>query len=143
MAKTTEKVILGVFLVLILGIGSVLVTALATNKNPLKLASSIQADDSKEVSEAQESASLAKAAKITEDDAKKIATGAVDKNAVGEITQVELENEDGNVLYSVEFTKDGIETDVKIDAGNGKVLATESDLNEANWENNDNDDLDE
>ena len=52
MARTTEKVILGVFLVLILGVGSVFVTAMVTNKNPLKLSSSRQFDDSKEISEA-------------------------------------------------------------------------------------------
>ena len=137
MAKTIEKVILGVFLVLVLGVGSVLVTAFATNKNIPNFASSILVDDKEELSEKQESAQLGALAKITEEDAKGIAISAVDIGTVGGITDVELENENGNVVYAVEFTKNGVETDVKIDAGNGKVLAIESDLNEADDDNDD------
>ena len=140
MAKTIEKVFLGVFLVLIFGVGSLWVTALALNKNPT-LVSSIQADDKEELSDSQEPASLESEAKISSEEAKKIASGAVDVNIVGEITQVELENEDGNVVYAVEFTKDGTETDVKIDAGTGKVLLVESDQTEPDAEVDD--DLDE
>ena len=131
--KTNEKIILGVLIVALLGIGGVFATAAVTHKNPVDFVSSIKVADDNEVSdaqEAQESAQLQNLAKISADDARAIALGAVDINVVGEITDVELENEDGNVVYAVEFTKNGIETDVKIDAGNGKILLIESDLDE-------------
>jgi uncharacterized membrane protein YkoI len=129
MAKTTEKAILGVLVVLALGIGSVLVAA----HNPFGFTSSIQTDDANEVDDAlesEESAKLAPLAKITSEEAVGIARGAVDQTQVGEMTDVELENEDGNVVYAVEFTKEGFETDVKIDAGNGHILLIEDDSTE-------------
>jgi uncharacterized membrane protein YkoI len=120
---------------------STFLAAAVTKQNPTKLLSSAQVDDTNEVtdevSDKQESAQLAPLAKITADDAKKIAIGAVDVNIVGEVTDVELENEDGNVVYAVEFTKNGVETDVKLDAGNGKILKIESDNDEANEDEND------
>ena len=39
------------------------------------------------------------------------------------ISQIELENEDGNVVYEVDFVKQGVERTLIIDAGNGNVLA--------------------
>ena len=68
--------------------------------------------------------------KISEEQAIAIARSAVDISSVGEITDVELENENGVIVYAVEFTKNGIETDVKIDAATGEVLKIESDLDE-------------
>jgi hypothetical protein len=42
--------------------------------------------------------------------------------------EVELENEDGNIVFGVEVTRpDGTKLDVKVDAGTGKVLASEPD----------------
>jgi outer membrane lipoprotein SlyB len=41
---------------------------------------------------------------------------------------IELDNENGNVVYSVEITKaDGSKLDVKVDAGNARVLHQEAD----------------
>jgi uncharacterized membrane protein YkoI len=136
MARTMEKVILGLLMVFVLGVGSVLVSAAVTNKSPMEFISSIRVadtgdDGALEVSEAEESAQLAPLAEITAEQAKAIALSAVDTNKVGEVTDVALENEDGNVVYAVEFAKAGVETDVKIDAGNGKVLLIEDDLTEA------------
>jgi uncharacterized membrane protein YkoI len=76
------------------------------------------ADDAHEISETQEAPELTNLAKITEEEAK---TAAIRKIG-GTVNKVELENENGNVVYSVEMTKNNKETDVKIDAGNGKVL---------------------
>ena len=46
----------------------------------------------------------------------------------GTAAQPELENENGSVVYGVEVTKaDGTVVDVKVDAGNGEVLAREAD----------------
>ena len=135
MARTLEKVILGILVVAALGIGSILVTAI--NKNPSSFVSSIQVDDTEEVSEAQESLQLAALAKITEDDAKAIALNVVDTKKVGEITDVTIENEDGNAVYAVEFTKDGVETDVRIDINTGKIIKIERDSEDHDEEGDD------
>jgi uncharacterized membrane protein YkoI len=39
---------------------------------------------------------------------------------------VELENENGSVVYSVELTQSGKAYDVKVDAGNGQILHSEA-----------------
>jgi len=130
------KILITILLVASLLVGTFFVSAEITGNNPIKdYISSIRvvdtSDNVPEVSEAEESTQLTSLATITEEQAKKIAIGSVDSTLVGELTDVELENEDGNVVYAIEFTKDGIETDVKIDAGNGKVLKIESDNDES------------
>ena len=130
------KILMGILLMASLLLGTFFVSAAVTGKNPIDYISSIRVADSgndnaPEISEAQESAQLTPLAKITIEEAKEIAINAVDLELVGELTDVEIENENGNVVYAVEFTKNNIETDVKIDAGNGKVLKIESDNDEA------------
>lgn len=84
------------------------------------------AQDQKEKSsasgEASEAAQLASQAKITAEQAKAAALKAVP----GQVAKVELDNENGNLVYSVEV-KDtqGKSIDVKVDAGNGQVLTME------------------
>jgi uncharacterized membrane protein YkoI len=84
--------------------------------------------------EATESSSLQSLAKISPEDAKAAALSAVP----GTIREVSLDNENGNVVYSIEVqTAKGI-TEVKIDAGNGKVLAQDSEQdNDKDNEEND------
>lgn len=67
---------------------------------------------------------LTKAAKIDLTQAARAGAGAVPGGAP---TSVELTNEGGNVVYSVTVVTSSKQTDVIIDAGNGKVLATQSD----------------
>ena len=70
-----------------------------------------------------ESASLAAAAKVTEQQARDAASAA----AGGTATKATLDNENGTVVWSVEVTRtDKTTVDVKIDAGNGAVLAQDS-----------------
>jgi len=45
----------------------------------------------------------------------------------GTVKKVELENEDGNVVYGVEIKTANGESDVKVDAGDGRVLHVEKD----------------
>ena len=68
--------------------------------------------------------------KISEEQAIQIARSQVNLASVGEMTEVELEKENGVLVYAIEFTKNGIETDVKIDATTGEVVTIESDLDE-------------
>jgi hypothetical protein len=73
--------------------------------------------------EADEGTALQGLAKITPDQAKAAALAAVPGNA----TKVELDNEDGNLVYKVEVAgADGKQTDLEIDAGNGAVLSRET-----------------
>jgi len=138
MARILKKAIFGILMVFFCT-GSVLLIATATNTNPVDWVSSIRVVEDTGLSEAEESGHLTPLAKITAEHAKTIALSAVDTNKVGALTDVELENENGNVVYAVEFTQNGIETDVKIDAGNGKVLLIEDDLTEVDQDYDDED----
>jgi uncharacterized membrane protein YkoI len=81
-------------------------------------------DDAKEqVNEQQESSKLKALAKVTPQQAQQAAEAAQGGQASG----VKLENEDGSLVYAVKIGKQ----EVKVDAGNGKVLYTET----ANQEN--------
>ena len=65
---------------------------------------------------------LSKLAKITSDQATQAALAEVP----GTVIETELENENGNVVYCVEIdTEDGVK-DVKVDAGDGKILHVEA-----------------
>jgi uncharacterized membrane protein YkoI len=71
-------------------------------------------------SEADESAALAAQAKITSEEAQAMALKA---NPGATVTKAELDDENGALVYSVELSN-GL--DVKVDAGNGKILNTET-----------------
>ncbi|MEH1850274.1 MAG: PepSY domain-containing protein [Nostoc sp.] len=68
--------------------------------------------------DAQEAAKLQPLAKITAQQAQQ----AVEASVGGKTKSIKLENEDGNLVYTVEIGQQ----DVKVDAGNGKVLYTEN-----------------
>jgi uncharacterized membrane protein YkoI len=75
-------------------------------------------DDAKEqVNEQKESSKLKALAKVTPQQAKKAAEVAQG----GKSSRVKLENEDGNLVYAVVIGQ----KEVKVDAGNGRVLYTE------------------
>ena len=79
-------------------------------------------------SESSESAALAPLAKITAADATKVAVAAVP----GTAGTAALENENGNLVYSVVITAANGTVDVKVDAGNGKILAQDSSTESGN-----------
>lgn len=60
---------------------------------------------------------LFKLAKISKERAKQIAF----KRYIGKLGKIDLENEDGNLIWSVEIDRH----ELTIDAGNGKILADE------------------
>jgi hypothetical protein len=69
-------------------------------------------------------AALAGMAKISLDSALKEALKAVS----GTVLSAELENENGYLVYAIEIAKADRQTmDIKVDAGNGKVLKVETD----------------
>ena len=82
-----------------------------------------QAEEAQDKTEGAESDRLKSLARITPEQASAAALAQVP----GTVKKAELENEDGNVVYSVEIkTADG-ESDVKVDAGDGRVLHVDKD----------------
>jgi uncharacterized membrane protein YkoI len=73
--------------------------------------------------EGAESERLQSLARITPEQAQAAALAQVP----GTVKKVELENEDGNVVYGVEIKTAKGESDVKVDAGDGRVLHVEQD----------------
>lgn len=79
--------------------------------------------------EAAESARLAPLATVTESQAVYTAQSAY--QGQGTMTDIELEDEDGTIVYGIEFTEaNGKEVDVKVDAKTGEVVKIEDDSNE-------------
>ena len=92
-----------------------------------------ETDDATETpeSEAAEAEQLKGLAKIDQAAAEKAALDAVP----GQVVETELENENGFVVYGVEVqSDDGTITDVKVDAGDGTVLAQEAEEDETDEE---------
>lgn len=58
----------------------------------------------------------------------------IDDKYDGKITHIELENEDGNLVYEAEIlTKNDIVKDIVIDAGNGQILLEKEDKEDSVW----------
>ncbi|MEK6855428.1 MAG: PepSY domain-containing protein [Nanoarchaeota archaeon] len=117
-----QKIILGILVIADLLVSTFLVSAYVINNRT--------ATDSDDLSERQESLKLLPLAKLSEGDVKSIALKEISSEGIdaGEITEILLERENGDVVYAVEFTKDGVETDVEVDAITGAVLKIDSDL---------------
>jgi hypothetical protein len=65
---------------------------------------------------------VADLARVTPDQAREAALGAVPG---AQVTDVDLEEEDGFLVYEVDLLHDGRETDVYVDAGSGEVLCVD------------------
>ena len=96
-----------------------------------------QEENDQEENDKQEQAKLAELAKITEAESKAIALQKVP----GTVTEVELEDEDGTIIYGVEVqVKDGSKQDVKVDAQTGKIVKVENDDQDENDQEQNDDD---
>ncbi len=86
---------------------------------------SIQAPvEDETLTETEEATLLEGLATISADEASEAATAAVP----GEVAKVELDDENGSVVYSVEIVDStGAQIDVKVDAGDGTVLDQQAD----------------
>lgn len=73
-----------------------------------------------EMTDAEERAAMQRVTKISMSQAQAAAQKVAPK---ARLVKAELENEDGHVVYEVEFVDNGLERTVIIDAGNGKVLS--------------------
>lgn len=108
---------------------------------------SIQSPEDESLAEADEAKALEGLATISSSDAEQ---AALDANPGATVNSTELGNENGSVVYEVELTDaDGADLEVKVDAGNGVVLAQETDSeddeeeDEADQEANEADETDE
>ena len=116
--------LLGGIAVLALSAGAAGIALAQGSDSETPYRSSITVPDTEEQNEATEAESLRPLAKISPAAARDAALGAV----AGTAGDPQLENEDGNVVYSVKVTAPNSRvTDVKVDAGNGSVLAKEAD----------------
>jgi len=107
--------VIGVVLAVLLVIGTVGLRA-----QQAKHSGSIQIKNGDE-------ATFADLAKISLDSA----MNAAQKKVPGKVLRVELENENGYLVYGVEIAKpDHQIVDVKVDAGNGKILKIDRDNDE-------------
>jgi uncharacterized membrane protein YkoI len=78
-------------------------------------------EEAEDKAEGAESDRLKSLARITPEQASAAALAQVP----GTVKKVELENEDGNVVYGVEIKTANGESDVKVDAGDARVLHVE------------------
>eukprot|EP00130_Batrachochytrium_dendrobatidis_P008362 XP_006683237.1 hypothetical protein BATDEDRAFT_93007 [Batrachochytrium dendrobatidis JAM81] len=116
MNKKLNKVIIPVAALAIIGGGAT--AAFASTATPS------QPIEQQEQSEQQESSALTGKATITEKESIQIALTEVP----GTVNEVELEDENGTVVYGVEVqAEDGSLNDVKVDAQSGNVLKVETD----------------
>jgi uncharacterized membrane protein YkoI len=76
--------------------------------------------------------------KVSAEEAKQAALGL----AEGEITEMEVETEDGKEYYDIEITNEGVETDVLVDTTTGEAMV-EVDDGEYEADDDDEDELDE
>lgn len=141
--KTSTKIILAVAFVSTLGFSGLARTVDATqsrshiaqdnfpativSRAPQQGAEASNGDrETNDDKQEEESAQLQSLAKISSQQAQQ----AAERTIGGKASRVELESENGNLVYAVEIGQQ----EVKVDAGNGRVLYTEN----ANQENNNN-----
>ena len=126
MVKTRDKIILVVFAILLIGINSILITALKSNKleshTDVILSDDEYEDDEISSDELKKIDNL-----ITEEEAKQIALDYIGKGAV---TDFESEREGKKILYNVEIDN---EVEVEVNAENGDILEVE-------WKDDEDDD---
>jgi uncharacterized membrane protein YkoI len=128
--KTSTKFILATALLGSLGLGGLVRTVYAKQSKPaiaiiphhntsiqIAEASDGDGEEADDTEEKQEATKLQALAKITPQQAQKVAETSQGAKA----SKVHLDNEDGNLVYKVIITQ----TEVAVDAGNGKILYNE------------------
>lgn len=72
-------------------------------------------------------ATMAELARITEAQARDAALASVSGMTAEHVMDIDLDEEDGYLVYEVDLERDRVEYDVTVDAGSGEVLCTEQD----------------
>lgn len=115
--------------------------ALASGGNDDSAASgSVQAPEREFENEAREDKNLGQRAGLSASDA----ANAALNSQPGEVTKVELDDEEGYVVYEVEIiANNGVEHDLKVDAGNGDILKADTDNDDDRDDRDDDNDRDD
>jgi uncharacterized membrane protein YkoI len=114
--KTSTKIVLASAVMSIFGIGAVVKIVNASPATKSIAVSQISAEETND--DQQEDKKLQALAKITAEQAKQAAETFIGAKA----SSVNIENEDGNLVYAVKLA----EKEVEVDAGNGKVIYIEN-----------------
>lgn len=127
--KTPVKIALTTALASTLGLGGLAIALESQDLDNVQTSQATEESEENDAEEKQEATQLQSLAKISAQQAIQAAEAAQG----GTASTVELENENGNLVYEVLIGQ----TEVVVDAGNGKVLYTEqanqeNDANEAN-----------
>ncbi|MGE8079829.1 PepSY domain-containing protein [Peribacillus loiseleuriae] len=125
------KLLASVLALGVVGGGAVGVHAIQPEKS-IQPTSTVNQEETatEEKQDSNEQAKLQKEASITQDEATKTVLAQYQG---GTIKQVELEDEDGSVVYGVDVvSKDGKSYDVKVDAKTGKITKAEDDNENGN-----------
>lgn len=115
--KSFTKMIVSVTVLSCVGVGFWVKNTYAVPNNIPSLIAQVKDPESDDAKEAQEMIQLQRLAKISLQQAQQIAEKAVG----GQAHQVELDNDQGNLVYNVEIGQ----KEVAVDAGNGRVLYVE------------------
>jgi uncharacterized membrane protein YkoI len=119
-----KKVLIGTSIAAVLVAGGLLgATALGAVHSQRASTAATQAESQSDNAQDDEEA-VDGVANITPDEAK---AAALTQFPGATITDVELDNENGSLVYSVELTANGTAHDVKVDAGTGAILQTRQD----------------
>ena len=120
--KPSVRVSLIAAVVATMGVGGIakMVSASAPNTSSMAVAQEKVESRESSTDEASEIAKLQPLAKISASQAQQTAEAAQGNKA----SNVQLENEDGNLVYAVNIGQN----EVKVDAGNGKILYTDTAL---------------
>ena len=129
MIKTTDKIILGVLVILLIGMGSFFITASGTNQEVTKTSSQLVIKDTTPVStnnivfEEESEEDEEEEVPVTGTALEKASAAALAHIGEGRVTDSEIGDEEG--YYEIEITLDnGNEVDVHLDE-NFKVTSTE------------------
>lgn len=97
---------------------------------------SVEAPEREHENDAREDRSLKERSSISLADAEQAATDA----QPGEVTKVEIEEEEGFIVYKVEVAgAGGAEHELEVDAGNGDILDSETDYDDDRGDRDDDD----
>lgn len=133
----SKKILVGGALAAVLAVGTLTNgAAIASAGNDDLTGGSVEAPEREFESDARESRELRSLAEVTIPSAAQAAR----ETQPGQVTKVEVEDEEGYVVYEVELAgDDGAYYEMKVDAGNGDILKSETE----NDSDDDDDDLDD
>ena len=132
MAKKTEKITLGILVIILIGLSAVLITALSSSTTEQKEVSNHkiqinEIDDDQEIEDGMDEEISPQELRtidglITESQAEEIALQEVES---GIVTDISTERENDRILYEVKLKAGNDAAEIEVDAETGEVLEVE------------------